>query len=138
MNPEMAGDKNRNVFAKLNDGNYADWSMMMEACLVQKQLWEIVNKAKMRLIGSDNSAPVRAFVQKQAKACAKLMSTMLSCHIVNLSLTTHVITCISVIDFHLRFGTILILSPSPISLSLDFFHPLLFSIQTCLIYSLAR
>ena len=38
QNPKMAGDKNRNGFVKLNDGNYADWSTMMEALLVQKQL----------------------------------------------------------------------------------------------------
>jgi hypothetical protein len=30
----MAGDENRNGFAKLNDGNYTNWSMMMEALLV--------------------------------------------------------------------------------------------------------
>ena len=58
----MAGDENRNGFVKLNDGNYADWSMMMEAFLVRKQLWEIVNKEKMRPMGSNNTAPVRAFV----------------------------------------------------------------------------
>jgi hypothetical protein len=62
LNPKMAGNKNRNGFAKLNDGNYADWSMMMETLLVWKQLWEIVNKERMRLTGSDNSMPVKAFV----------------------------------------------------------------------------
>ena len=28
---------------KLNEENYGDWSMMMEAILVRKQLWDIVN-----------------------------------------------------------------------------------------------
>ena len=69
----MAGDENRNGFAKLNDGNYADWSMMMEALLVQKQLWEIVNKEKTRPMGSDTSAPVKAFIRKQAEARAELV-----------------------------------------------------------------
>jgi hypothetical protein len=46
MDPEMAGDGN--MFAKLNDGNYANWKMMMEALLVQKQLWEIVSGGKTR------------------------------------------------------------------------------------------
>lgn len=69
----MAGDGNGNGFVKLNEGNYADWSMMMEALLVRKQLWEIVNGEKTRPTGSDNSAPVRAFIRKQAEARAEIV-----------------------------------------------------------------
>ena len=58
---------------KLNEQNYGDWSMMMEAVLVRKQLWDIVNGEKTRLIGSENSAPVKSFIRKQAEARAKLV-----------------------------------------------------------------
>lgn len=69
----MAGDGNGNGFVKLNEGNYTDWSMMMEALLVRKQVWDIVNGEKTRPTGSDNSTPVRAFVRKQAEARAEIV-----------------------------------------------------------------
>jgi hypothetical protein len=49
----MAGDENGNGFAKLNDGNYTNWSMMMGALLEWKHLWEIINQEKTRLMGAD-------------------------------------------------------------------------------------
>jgi regulator of extracellular matrix RemA (YlzA/DUF370 family) len=58
---------------KLNEKNYGDWSMMMEAILVRKQLWNIVNGEKMRPLGSENSAPIKNFIRKQAKAHAELV-----------------------------------------------------------------
>jgi hypothetical protein len=67
----MAGDGNS--FAKLNDENYADWKMMMEALLVRKQLWDIVSGEKTKPLGSVTSAPVKAFIRKQAEARAELV-----------------------------------------------------------------
>ena len=58
---------------KLNEENYGDWSMMMEAILVRKQLWDIVNGEKTRPLGSENSAPIKNFIRKQAKARAELV-----------------------------------------------------------------
>ena len=58
---------------KLNQENYGDWSMMMEAILVRKQLWDIVTGGKTRPVGSENSTCVKNFVRKQAKACAELV-----------------------------------------------------------------
>ena len=56
---------------KLNEENYGDWSMMMEAVL-RKQLWGIVTGGKTRPVESENSTPIKNFVRKQAKACAEL------------------------------------------------------------------
>ena len=58
---------------KLNEENYGDWSMMMEAVLVRKQLWDIVNGEKTRPMGSENSALVKSFIKKQAEARAELV-----------------------------------------------------------------
>jgi len=45
----------------------------MEAVLVRKQLWDIVNGEKIRPLGSDNSTAVKGFVRKQAEARAELV-----------------------------------------------------------------
>ena len=66
-------DNSKSSMLKLNEENYGNWSMMMEAVLVRKQLWDIVNGEKMRPVGSENSAPVKNFIKKQAKACAELV-----------------------------------------------------------------
>jgi hypothetical protein len=69
----MAGDGNGTGFPKLNETNYADWSMLMEAVLVRKQLWEVVNGERERPMGSENSTAVRSFVRKQAEARAEIV-----------------------------------------------------------------
>ena len=58
---------------KLNEGNHGDWSMIMEAILVSKQLWDIVSGEKTKSLGSENLAPVKNFIRKQAKACAEIV-----------------------------------------------------------------
>jgi hypothetical protein len=45
----------------------------MEAILVRKQLWDIVNEEKTRLLGSENLAPIKNFIRKQAEAHAELV-----------------------------------------------------------------
>ena len=69
---------------KLNEENYGDWSMMMEAILVRKQLWDIVNGEKTRPLGSENSAPIKNFIRKQAKARAELVLAVKSLQLLHL------------------------------------------------------
>ena len=69
---------------KLNEENYGDWSMMMEAVLVRKQLWDIVNGEKTRPMGSENSAPVKSFIKKQAEAQAELVLAVESSQLLHL------------------------------------------------------
>ena len=63
----------KNSIMKLNETNYADWSMMMEAVLVRKQLWDVVNGEKMKPMGSEKSSAVKSFTRKQAEARAELV-----------------------------------------------------------------
>ena len=69
---EMA-ENSKNSVMKLNEINYADWSMMMEAVLVRKQLWDVVNGEKTKPMGSENSSVVKSFIRKQAEARAELV-----------------------------------------------------------------
>ena len=69
---------------KLNEENYGNWSMMMEAILVRKQLWDIVNGEKMRPLGSENLAPIKNFIRKQAKAHAELVLAVKSLQLLHL------------------------------------------------------
>jgi hypothetical protein len=66
-------ENSKSSVMKLNEENYGDWSMMMEAILVRKQLWDIVNGEKTRPMGSENSAAVKGFIRKQAEARAELV-----------------------------------------------------------------
>ena len=61
------------LFEKLNEKNYADWRYMMEALLIEKDLWDIVEGTEVRPAGSVNSKAVRAFVKKQQVARAKII-----------------------------------------------------------------
>jgi hypothetical protein len=61
------------AFEKLNEKNYADWCYMMEALLIEKDLWDVVNGTEVRPAGSVNSKAVRAFVKKQQVARAKII-----------------------------------------------------------------
>ena len=45
----------------------------MEAVLVSKQLWDIVNGGKTRPVRNENLKPIKNFVRKQAEAHAKLV-----------------------------------------------------------------
>jgi gag-polypeptide of LTR copia-type/Zinc knuckle len=62
-----------NQFEKLNEKNYVDWRYMMEALLVEKDLWDVVDGTEGRPAGSDNSKAVRAYVKKQQVARAKII-----------------------------------------------------------------
>jgi hypothetical protein len=55
-------------FPKLNDSNYVDWAYLMEAHLIQKDVWDIVNGNIVRPHGSTNSKAVCAFLKKQQVA----------------------------------------------------------------------
>ena len=56
----------------------------MEAVLVRKQLWDIVNGEKMRPVGSENLAPVKNFIKKQAEACVELVLAVESLQLLHL------------------------------------------------------
>jgi hypothetical protein len=66
-----------NQFEKLNEKNYVDWHYMMEALLIEKDLWEdlwdIVDGTMGHPTGSDNSKAVRAYVKMQQVARAKII-----------------------------------------------------------------
>ena len=61
------------AFEKLNEQNYADWRYMMEALLIEKDLWGVVDGSESRPAGSPNLKPVRAFIKKQQVARAKII-----------------------------------------------------------------
>ncbi|KAI6036013.1 hypothetical protein BKA83DRAFT_4041999 [Pisolithus microcarpus] len=60
-------------FAKLNESNYAEWSLYMHSTLVKKGLWEIVEGLQTHPLGSPNSKAVKAFEHCQAEAHAKIV-----------------------------------------------------------------
>ena len=60
-------ENSKSSVMKLNEENYGNWS------LVRKQLWDIVNGEKMRPLGSENLAPIKNFIRKQAEAHAELV-----------------------------------------------------------------
>jgi Domain of unknown function (DUF4219) len=77
-------ENSKTSIMKLNEENYGDWSMMMEAILVRKQLWDIVNGEKMRPLGSENLAPSKNFIRKQAEAHAELVLAVESSQLLHL------------------------------------------------------
>jgi hypothetical protein len=61
------------AFEKLNETNYPDWRYTMEALLVEKDLWDVVDGSELRPHGSINSKPVRTFTKKQHLARTKII-----------------------------------------------------------------
>ena len=61
------------AFAPLNETNYHEWAFFMEAVLIQKNLLGIVDGTVTYPLGSPNSKPVKAFVQKQKLAHAEII-----------------------------------------------------------------
>ena len=61
------------AFEKLNKTNFSDWCYMMEALLVEKDLWNVVDGSEVRPHSSVNSRPVCAFIKKQHLARAKII-----------------------------------------------------------------
>ena len=55
-------------FEKLNEKNYVDWCYMMEALLIEKDLWDIVDRTEAHPAGTNNSKAVHAYVKKQQVA----------------------------------------------------------------------
>ena len=61
------------LFEKLNDGNYADWRIKMEALLEEKELWTVVSGEETIPHTGPNSKGVKAFIRKQRLARAKII-----------------------------------------------------------------
>ena len=61
------------AFALLNETNYHEWAFFMEAVLIQKDLLGIVDGSITQPLGSPNSKPVKAFLQKQKLAHAEII-----------------------------------------------------------------
>ncbi|RDB31020.1 hypothetical protein Hypma_000182 [Hypsizygus marmoreus] len=57
----------------LNDTNYSDWSIKMEALLVEKDLWDVVAGTEVMPTTGPNSKTTKAFVRKQKLARAKII-----------------------------------------------------------------
>ena len=64
---------NSGDFRKLNGVNYAEWAMMMEAWLVKKGIWEVVNGDETKPMGSLSSKAVKSFSRRQAEARAEII-----------------------------------------------------------------
>jgi hypothetical protein len=60
-------------FWKLDGVNYAEWAVMMEAWLVKKGVWEIVNGEETKPLGSPNLKPVKVFLKHQAKVHTEII-----------------------------------------------------------------
>ncbi|THH30569.1 hypothetical protein EUX98_g3640 [Antrodiella citrinella] len=60
-------------FDKLNETNYAEWTMLMEALLTRKGLWEIATGDISRPMGSPNSTAIKSYVRKAAEARAEIV-----------------------------------------------------------------
>jgi hypothetical protein len=60
-------------FPKLNDSNYVEWSLMMEAELIHKQLWGMINVV-VDEEGKDAETVAKELEAKKAKRGAQKMS----------------------------------------------------------------
>jgi gag-polypeptide of LTR copia-type/Domain of unknown function (DUF4219) len=58
---------------KLNDSNYANWHIKMEALLDEKELWDLVSGDETMPLSGPNSKAVKTFKQKQRLAHAKII-----------------------------------------------------------------
>lgn len=58
---------------RLNEKNYATWSVYAIANLNKKNLWEVVSGAVTCPVGSPNNKVVRAFRRRQAEACSEIV-----------------------------------------------------------------
>ena len=63
----------RLVFEKLDDTNYVEWSIQMEALLDEQDLWDVVNGTETMPNLGPNSKAVKAFIRKQRLARAKIL-----------------------------------------------------------------
>ena len=60
-------------FKKLNESNYTDWCYLMEAFLIEKDLWDVVDGSETQPTSSDNSKVICAFVKEQQLAQSKII-----------------------------------------------------------------
>ncbi|KAF8965571.1 hypothetical protein BDZ97DRAFT_1647418, partial [Flammula alnicola] len=60
-------------FDKLNDSNFYEWRIYMEALLTRKGLLEVVNGSQRHPGGTEGSKKVKDFYRKQAEARAELI-----------------------------------------------------------------
>ena len=60
-------------FEKLNERNYLDWCYMMEALLIEKDLWDVIDGTEACPLSLANSKAVHAFVKKQQVAWTKII-----------------------------------------------------------------
>ena len=58
---------------KLNEKNCVDWHYMMEALLIEKDLWNIVDRTEGHPAGTDNSKAICTYVKKQQVAQAVII-----------------------------------------------------------------
>ena len=58
---------------RLNDLNYADWRIKMEALLDEKELWDVVSSDETMPLFGPNSKAVKTFKRKQRLAQAKII-----------------------------------------------------------------
>ncbi|PSS37202.1 hypothetical protein PHLCEN_2v953 [Hermanssonia centrifuga] len=58
---------------KLNDTNYVEWSMLIEALLVKKNLFDVVSGEESRPSGSDNTKAVKAWKRRLQEAKSELL-----------------------------------------------------------------
>lgn len=57
---------------KLDDTNYAEWSILMRAVLVRQGLWDVTSGTTTRPLGSDNSKAIISWRKKNDEACAEI------------------------------------------------------------------
>ena len=60
-------------FDKLNETNYNDWKIQMEALLEEKGLFGIVSGQDIMPTTGPNSKGVKTFLEKQRLACSKII-----------------------------------------------------------------
>jgi hypothetical protein len=60
-------------FAKLNETNYHEWRILMEALLIKRGYWEIVEGTVTTPVGSVNHKTVQAFIRRRNEAYAELI-----------------------------------------------------------------
>lgn len=61
------------TFALLDETNYHEWAFFMEAILIRKDLLGVVDGSVIQPLGSPNSKPVKAFIQKKKLARAEII-----------------------------------------------------------------
>lgn len=72
-------------YAALNDFNYGEWNVMVEADLEQKDLWEYVSGEKTKPDGAESSQGVKDFLKKQRVTRAFLITRVEASQLAHMS-----------------------------------------------------